>query len=363
MKNRMTLKTRSLDSNADQSDPFAGVNLFELVSLLLNRRRFIAWSLGAVLVVAIIVLLLMPNQYTSTASILPTGSTDRLAGLKSLAGLGNIVSVDESSSDLFPVILGSRELRRRVLDARYSFEHDGETVSLTLQEYFDQDDPDKLLQAVASIVRISTDKKTGVTRLSVETEYPELSQEVARKYLASLEDFNLTQRRSKGKENAQYLTRELAERRKELARAEDDLEAFQLANQDWQFSGSPEILKELSRLQREVQVKTSVCLLLEKELEMARLDAQKDVPVMSVLDEPSLPTVKSRPYRATWLFVTAAATLFLLVVLVIAHAALTGELAHSRREEYAAFRTELAETFPKTSRIVNRVRGRETVGV
>ncbi len=363
MKNRVTIKTRAAEDIPDQSDLVGGVNLFDLVAVLLNRRRFIVWSVGIVLLLATVILILTPNQYTSTASILPTGSSDRLAGLKSLAGLGNLVSVDENSSDMFPVILRSRQLKQRVLDAGYTFNHKGEAVSTTLGEYLDQDDPDKLLAALGSITRISEDKKTGVTHVSVETDYPGLSREILQKYLAELEDFNLNQRRSKGKDNADYLERELAARKIELSKAEDDLEVFQLANQDWQITGSPEVLKELSRLRREVQVKTSVGLLMEKEYEMAKLDAQKDVPVVSVLDAPSLPTVKSGPYRATTLAVTTIAGLFVSVLLVIVHAGITGTLSGSRREAYEIFREDLAEAFPKVSKIVNRERQQEPAGV
>lgn len=363
MKNRVTLRTRSAEDNPDQVDPVEGVNLFDVARLLLSRRRFIGWTLGIVLVIATGALLLMPNLYTSTASILPSGGTDRLAGLKTLAGLGNLVTADEGSSDLFPVILSSRHLREQVLRERYEFAPDEEPMSVRLSEYFGEEDPDKLLDALGSITRISTDKKTGVTHLAVETEYPTLSQQVLERYLVLLEDFNLNQRRSQGKENAEYLSRELAERRIELARAEDELEAFQLANQNWQYTQSPEILKELSRLRREVQVKTSVCLLLAKEYEMAKLEAQKDVPVMSVLDKPSLPSIKSAPHRALTLAVTAIATLFLSVLLVIAHAGLTGALAGERRREYEGFRHELSDSFPKVAGAVNRIRKRESAGV
>ncbi|MCP4685023.1 MAG: hypothetical protein GY867_06180 [bacterium] len=363
MKNRVTLKNRTSKDHSEQADLVGGVSLFELANVLLNRRRFIAWTVGCVLLLAAVILILTPNQYTSSASILPTGSTDRLAGLKSLAGLGNLVSVDENSSDMFPVILRSRQLKQRLLDASYTYAYKDETVTTTLTEYLDQGDPDKLLDALGSITRISTDKKTGVTHVSVETDFPGLSQRVLQRYLAELEDFNLNHRRSKGKDNSEYLERELVERKGELAKAENKLESFQLANQDWQMTGSPEVLKELTRLRRHVQIKTSVCLLMEKEYEMARLDAQKDVPVVSVLDAPSQPSVKSGPYRATTLAVTAMATLFISLLLVIMHAGITGALSGSRREDYEGFREDLAEMFPKTSRVVSRAKKQEAVGV
>jgi uncharacterized protein involved in exopolysaccharide biosynthesis len=363
MKNRVTLKTRTAEDRPEQSDSIDGVNLFDLVGVLLNRRKFIAWTVGSVLLLAAVILILTPNKYTSRASILPTGSTDRLASLKSLAGLGNLVSVDGSSSEMFPVILRSRELKQRLLDATYTFDHKGKTLSTTLSEYLKQDDPDKLMDALRGITTISSDKKTGVTRVAVETKYPGLSQRVLAGYLAELEDFNLNQRRSKGKDNADYLKRELAQRQGELAKAEDKLEAFQLANQDWQMTGSPEVLKELTRLTRAVQVKTTVCLLMEKEYEMAKLDAQKDTPVVSILDEPSLPTVKSGPYRASMLAVTGIVSLLLSVLLVIGQAAFTGSLSGPRREAYEEFRENLSETFPRVSGMVGRNRRREAVEV
>ena len=274
------------------------LNAVELFRLVQRKRRTILLSTVGIVLITAVIVLLIPNKYESEASLLPSGAQDKMADLKRLAGFGSMSAADENSSELFPEILRSRAIQDNVLDKRYSFTYDARHYTLKLDNYFDQDNPDKLRAALNDITYISLDKKTGVIDIAVETEYPELSKAVLETYISELESFNLHTRRSAARDNATYLGRQIEQTRQEMAKAEDEMESYQAANRNWLEGSSPDLLKTIARLQREVEIQNKKYLYLTQEYEIAKLDAQRDVPIVRILDSPSLPVEKTGPKRA-----------------------------------------------------------------
>jgi tyrosine-protein kinase Etk/Wzc len=334
------------------------VNIFELARLLVSRRRFIAVMTITVTVVAAAYLFLQPNLYTSTAVILPSGNTANLSALENLVGLAgnNAENYDENSSAMYPVILNSNLIVDSVAHSIYSF-RDGEIRRImTLADYFGIDNPDRLRRAVRDITSVSADQRTGEIYIGVETQYPEMSRAVVTNYLNRLEDFNLHKRRSQAGDNEKYLARQLMTAKQELQKAEDDLETFQKANLDWASSGSPEILKELGRLQREVDVKSATYAMLAREHEMAKLDVQKDIPIVRLLDPPSLPTMKSGPFRRNLILLAGIiAFMFAVMAVIILH--FVRQLTSGpEKDDYDTLRDDVTQSFPRTHRVVSRIR-------
>jgi len=339
----------------------AEIDLFALTGLFMKRKKWIAATVGSVIIVATVILLVLPNKYTSTASILPSGTVDKLAELADVSGVGGFALKDESSSMLFPVILRSRLIHEAVLNREYSFTHNSKPMTLTLAEYFGQDNSDRLRKALTNITSIGLDKKTGVIDIAVEIKYPEFSRAILNQYLAELETFNLHKRHSQAKDNAQYLARQLKEMQQELEQAEDSLEQFQLVNRDWAASSDPAITKMLSRQQRDIEVKSKTYLFLRQEYEIAKLDAQKDVPIVRILDQPSLPAEKSSPHRTLIIAVCGVLSLFATLFFIVVFEALKKRSAGPDKESYQALTKDLQRTFPRVSRLVTRRAREETV--
>ena len=292
--------------NKNSSDD---VSIVGLCLLLLKRKKIISYIVGSVIILTVIMLLLTPNLYRSQASILPSGEQDSFSNFKSLAGLGSFVSQDENSSALFPEILRSREITNTVLNAEFSFKDDeGVVRNLKLSEYFNTTSPDLLHSALLGITDISVDKKNGVINIGVTTEYPGLSQKILESFLAELENFNLYKRASQAKDNEKYLANQLGSLRIGLDNLEDEFVQFQKANRNWLITSDPEILKEVSRFKREIEIKSKGFILLNQEYEMAKLESLKDIPVIRMLDNPTLPDIKVSPDR----------TLILILVTMIA---------------------------------------------
>jgi len=245
----------NVNDNVERMDSPDGssIDIFGIARLLIQKRRLIVTFTVGVMFVAASIFFMIPDRFESIATILPSGQTDKFSELKNLTGFGMAAS-SENSSELFPSIIKSHLVNNILIDRNFTFEQDGESRTITLAGYFDEDNPDKLRKRVDEITSVHKDKKTGVITVKVETEYAGFSQEVLKTYLDELENFNLHRRRSQGKENAAYLSKQVDKRAKDLALVEKELEEFRSINRNWATSNNPQILSNLGRLERNVQV-------------------------------------------------------------------------------------------------------------
>jgi uncharacterized protein involved in exopolysaccharide biosynthesis len=248
-----------------------------------------------------------------------------------------------------------------VLNRQFVVDISEHAQTVLLSEYFGKENPDKLREALNAVTIVSTDRKTGVITVAVETKNPRLSQKITQAFLDELEQFNLHKRRSRAKENAVYLDRQIADLKLQLQATEDSLEQFQKYNRDWAATSDPEIVKALTRLQREVEIKSQTYLFLTQEHEVAKLDAQKDVPIVRILDQPSLPAVKSGPKRLVTLLICIVFTFGFTVGAIFILEALRRRSRGPNRESFVALRKDFERTFPRILRLVTHRREREAV--
>jgi uncharacterized protein involved in exopolysaccharide biosynthesis len=282
------------------------------------RYKKLTYAITAASVsLTLVICLLIPNRYTSTAALLPTTNNDQISDLKELAagtlgdlGLGSLKQVSDQSSALYPQILSSRTISEAILNRSYKYNDDGEQKSITLSEYVDQPNIDLELAALTELVGIWQDRKTGMVYLSVTTTHPELSANIVHAYLDELNDYNVNKRQSKAQANQQFMARRLDEIKHELADAEDSLLAFKEQNRNFDNTADPELQLELQRRERLAMVKSEEFGFLTKQHELARIDAVKDIPVVNVLDSGSVPVMKSWPRRSIYLLGALLGSLF-----------------------------------------------------
>ncbi|MFH1700193.1 MAG: Wzz/FepE/Etk N-terminal domain-containing protein [Candidatus Zixiibacteriota bacterium] len=363
MSRKLTYKEKSPENNPN-NDKTTGdsfnfeINMFEMSRLILNKKKFILIMTITIMLLTCGYLFTLPNLYVSTATILPSGSsTSGMSGLKSLVGLGIRATMsDENSSALFPVILKSNLVIDAVLAKEHKFEHNSELKRLSIPHYFEQTDPDKLRRSIRDITTIKTSQKTGEISIGIETEYPGFSQAILNEYIAQLEEYNLHKRRTSAGENGKYLARQIEKTKVELTVAENKLEKFQLANQNWAMTDSPEILKELMRFKRDVEITSETYLTLTQQYEMAKFDAQKDVPITRILDAPSLPTQKSGPFRRNIILLSGILSCLLTCFGIFFWNIFKAGTGGQNKTEFECFQKELKTAFPRTNRIISRIR-------
>jgi uncharacterized protein involved in exopolysaccharide biosynthesis len=233
------------------------------------------------------------------------------------------------------------------------------SAQLRLSEYFDHRDVNELRADLRRVTSIITDKKLGIVKVSVETEYPHLSQAVLTSYLAGLEEFLTVKRRTQARANVNYLTDQVALQEVELMTAEETLQEFMSTNRNWNASSDPDLHMSLARLQRDVTIEATTVQLLKEQLKLAGLEAQKSIPIVRILDEPSAPTLKSGPKRTTTtLFVGTMVFSILLGGLFLRH--LWQHSLALGEEQVNVLRDEVREAFPRSTRLLRLGRSAET---
>ena len=252
--------------------------------------------------VAGVIALLIPNQYTASASILPN-SAQSANGLMSLSqdiqgiDLGGINLSDKSPSILYPDILKSRTVAEAVLEERFTIARNQGQGEISLYDYFKTKDKDIAYAKLLDMIEIETTKKSGIVKISVTTKNRELSAQVANALVEQLDYFNRYNRRTNASQNAEFIANRMAEVKKELTTAEEQLRDFRQSNMNYYMATDPELLRILGEMQREIDLKNQTYLILSQQYELAVIQEKKELPVVQLLDTARIPTGKSGPAR------------------------------------------------------------------
>ena len=280
-------------------------SLIRLVAHMVRRRRLL---IGLPLVAALAALgvsLLLPRLYTVEARFTPeqgrSGMSPQLAGIASQFGV-NLGSLgDETESlDFYAELLESHELLRAAVLTSYGFrpQPDADSVRGSLVELLEIEadtEDEAIFEAVEELddlVTVRADHAAGIISLEVSAPWPELSVLLGERLLDLVNRFNLERRQTRAAAERAFLDERIQEKERELRAAESDLEAFLLQNRRYQ---DPQLRFQEERLQRMVDLRQQVYVVLAQELEQARLAEVRNTPVITVLDHPRPPAERTSP--------------------------------------------------------------------
>jgi uncharacterized protein involved in exopolysaccharide biosynthesis len=138
------------------------------------------------------------------------------------------------------------------------------------------------------IVDIRDLKQLSAVQITVVTEWPGASQQIAAKMIQSLNQFNVSIRQSQALAERMFVEERAAEAQRLLRESEDRMQAFLQRNRT---VSSPELLFERDRLTRTVTLRQAVYSSLMQNLEDARIREVRDTPVITVIEDPRFPHV------------------------------------------------------------------------
>lgn len=283
------------DGAAPGADANPRLTLRHYLHLWRRYRRLVVAVVAACLVAtAAKLLILSPDVYMAKVTILPSGGQSQgsvMGLLASFTGgpppaLGG--GAEENSSVLFPRILESRTIGSAVLHARYAFDDDAEKIDTTLYAYLRAENEDEALLALEGLRAISVDKETGVLTVSVRTANAQLSAQICDRYVEALERFNDETRHASATQHGSFVRERLDETLAELATAEENLARFKSRNVRM---NDPGLELARMRLERDVALKSQVFATLTSQVEVARIEEAKNIPVVRVLDRAHVPAV------------------------------------------------------------------------
>jgi uncharacterized protein involved in exopolysaccharide biosynthesis len=284
-------------SSPIRADADDEISLLGLASALLRWRRpiIVLGLVGAAIGLALG--LTGKRLYKSTVTFIPQGSESGASGL--LAAVGQLgIRIPTSSTAwgpaLYVEVLQSRALLERLaFDTVIVAEERGRRA--VVADLLEIDAPtqalraDHAVRALRGIVRGEEVKSLGAVRLSVATRWPSVSLALAEALVREVNHFNFQTRKSQAAAERQFVEAQSNEAQRSLLAAEERLQAFLERNRS--ISGSPELGFTHDRLQREVGLRQQLYSALLQSREDARIREIRDIPVITVLEEPALPLV------------------------------------------------------------------------
>ncbi len=279
------------------------INLVELLETIWDGRKLIVAVTGLFTIIAVAVAFLLPNQYAATLTILPDTDSKGMGQLAQFAGLASMAGVNiggTSEIELYPAIIRSESVLHDVIYKKYETSRFNQPVNLIEFWRIDEDTPEEeyektLKNLREDVINVSVARDTRLVTLSVETEEPKLSADIANSIAGQLDKFMVTQRRTKASEQRQWIEQRMQEVEVELAAAEDALKDFRESNR--RIMDSPALMLQEGRLIRELEVNNAMYVELKKQFEGIKIQEIRDMPVVQVLDHARIPTEKSSPNR------------------------------------------------------------------
>jgi len=199
------------------------IDLFEYWEVLVRRKRLIGAITVGVFVLSVIVSLLLPKLYLSTASIMPpmqddpftSGVVSSLGG--GLGGIGSAILGKQSPADLWGGILKSRTVNDAVIDRFGLRESYGKhTLEETRKKLFSMVSIDKTKEEIVSITVLDKD--------------PQVAASIANAFVEELDRVNRGAVMTSGQRMRAFVEGRLKEARGELERLEQELREFQEKN-------------------------------------------------------------------------------------------------------------------------------------
>jgi uncharacterized protein involved in exopolysaccharide biosynthesis len=272
-------------------------SVLSLLELALRRRVLFARISALLFVMVVGVGLLLPRSYTTTASFVPTSTSNglsRIAGYAAQLGLSLPASGDAGqSSDFYVELLRSPQILRALVGASYTVVDQADTLQGTLVDLYAirEDTPERsretAVRRLGENMTLSASLRTGVVTLRARSRYPALALQISRRALGLVDEFNVGTRQSEAGAERRFAETRLAESRDSLRTTEDRLQVFLQKNRD--FSNSPQLSFQHDRLQRAVDLQQQVVTSLAQSYEQARIEEVRNTPAITMVEQPIMP--------------------------------------------------------------------------
>jgi uncharacterized protein involved in exopolysaccharide biosynthesis len=281
--------------------PGAGFDWRGALGRLWARRRWLAAVAAGAAVAAFALSFLLPPVYEAGVTLMEARSSD-LGTMSPQLGLmeqqfGLRLGASASGIGTYPEIVRSRQLLTRVLGQRFPT---ARNRTVLLLDRLTRPAPaaqrlDNGIRKLRRHVDVALDRRSSILTVRVSLDDPVLAAGVATAACAELQDIVVHSMNTQAGANRRFIEARVAEARRDLARAEDRLRAFRENNLR---GSSPRLLTEEARLLRETRTQEEVMLTLTRQYEIARVEEQKNVPVINVLDPAVPPAFRSAPRRS-----------------------------------------------------------------
>ncbi len=292
-----------------------------------------AWAKRYLLLVGVIIgggiglvnALTAPKTYTAAVRILPSIDSSSAFSFPGLSSLGMGLGPVPTYEPMFERIILSDSIMDGVIEREWSTK-DGSKVFLAdiysiYPESSEKHEKIKAQEKLKTVFRGSAisfkrDQLTGFMELQVKVPNdPVVAASVANHLVGALQEILLQQHDSLTESRRGFLEKRFLTVTEELLSAEEDLAAFEKANRN--YSHSPNLLREYSRLKREVDVYLIVWTEIQKQIELVQISNQHSSPRVVVIDSATPPVSPSGPKRRLMVILGVILGGFFMVVVIL----------------------------------------------
>ena len=309
------------------------IDLMAYARKLWQVRKLLLKVAGVAAIIGIIIVCSIPDQYTAEVIVSPEskkGGSGNLSGMASMLGLGNVAMGGDANALNFSMtsdILASTPFILELIDTQVTT-LDGE-MDTTIVDYlttekkpwwkvlmalpgkaissltalFSSDenpsagekpiDPFRLtrkqrgqVNAIKNIIMAETDKKSGMTKISVTLQDPLVAATLVDTVLVKLQKYITNYKTSKAQEDCKYWEDLFKERQKEYYQAQEEYAVYADANQGVILQS---VRIEQERLQNEMNLAYQVYSQVATQLQMSRAKLQEEKPAFAILEPASVP--------------------------------------------------------------------------
>ena len=312
------------------------IDIVVLLKTVFNSRRFVIKVTILFAFIGVILSVVSPTKYTASSTFVPQLSEGRtnpsLGGLASLAGI-NLSAImgsqpQEIPPSLYPQIAESIPYRLALLNTtvelntnfrNYVLEQSGQGAFFhLLKKYtiglpglllnkktdnseilnsnlFQITEEDKnLFEFLAQVLTIDVDDQEGLVSISVELADRMVAAQLAQAATDLLQSNIIAFKSQSARNNLDFIRGQYESKRQEFEEIQDSIAIFKDKNLN---ITSSLYQNQLSRLESQFTVISSVFQELAGQVEQAKIQVNKDTPIFTIIEPVSVPLERSKPRR------------------------------------------------------------------
>jgi len=290
-----------------------------LMNVLGNNKKYI------LLITFIFIMLgtgssfLLIKYYNAEISLYPAKNdiSQSLGQFQSLAANLGMNTANNDQSFNIPDVVKSRLIANKVVSQKWKIKN-GKTIDLInlwrmnkppwYKSSFSSP-PDSIVILEKAIkkfnnhVQVNEDRISGLIKISTTFQDPYVAAGVANFIGNQVELYIQKENSAQSTKEKLFISERLSIVKQELEISELELKDFKESNRG--YEGSPELFMIYSQLFREVEAKKEVYLMLQQQLELARIEEVKQSPILHILDHAVPPIKKSYPNRGLFFIISA----------------------------------------------------------
>lgn len=293
------------------------INFIYLIGILFRYWKILFGVTFVVGAASIIYVLVVTPIYKSYVTMYPV-TKDQGGPLKELAVTLGMASKNDGF--YLQEVLKSRRISAKVIYSKYLTESFPDSINLIKFFGFDKEDASEnrkfeaTLNALKGSVEIKEDKETGLVNIQVLTKDKKLCHDICVVYTEAVTRYLQVEQKNQVSQSINFTSERLEEVREELSKAEQELIDFQEKNIR---TTSPALSTEVKRMYKKIEIIQNVVIMLEKQLELLKIEEVRDRSVVNILDKADIYDKPFKPQKRKVVIANTFISFFLLYALVI----------------------------------------------